>query len=130
MTTASVTPEVAIAIEELEATFPDCHVVVRADGEGGCWVVIEGVPLGPPHAQSDTWLGFRITFQYPNADVYPLFVRNDLSRLDGAPLGEGMSMNTFDGRPAVQVSRKSNHLDPRVDTAVGKVLKVLLWLQR
>lgn len=89
----------------------------------------EPVDPGPAYAQHETWIGFRITAQYPYADVYPLFVRHDLSRVNGQSLGEGMTPNTsFDGQPAVQVSRRSNHLNPATDTAALKVLKVLGWM--
>jgi hypothetical protein len=62
------------------------------------------------------------------ADVYPIFVRGDLAREDGAALGEAMTSATFQGRPAIQVSRRSNHLVATVDTAAIKFQKVLEWL--
>jgi hypothetical protein len=124
-------PTVAEAIEEIRATFDTSTVTVKEDGEGGAYVRIDPVDPGPPYTQRETWIGFRITAQYPYADVYPLFVRNDLSRADGAALGEGMAPNNaFDGEPAVQVSRRSNHLNPAADTAAIKVLKVLQWMAK
>jgi hypothetical protein len=52
-----------------------------------------------------------------------------LSRADGCGLGEGMSQNqNFGRRPAVPISRRSNHLDPRTQTALIKLQKVLAWL--
>jgi len=122
------TPTVAEAVEEIKQTFEGVPVVARDDEEGGAYVRIEPVDPGPPYAQRETWIGFRITAQYPYADVYPLFVRPDLSRTDCQALGEGMAAATFDGQPAVQVSRRSNHLDPGTDTAALKVLKVLRWM--
>ena len=44
--------------------------------------------LGAPYEQVDTWVGFHITQGCPYADVYPHFVRPDLSRVDNKPLGE------------------------------------------
>jgi hypothetical protein len=129
MTTAVITPAVTEAIEEIRATFEGAAVTVREDGEGGQYVRIDPVDLGPPYAQRTTWIGFRITAQYPYSDIYPLFVRHDLCRTDGHALGEGITMNhAFDGHPAVQVSRRSNHLNPATDTAALKVLKVLGWM--
>lgn len=125
----SLNPEVAEAIEEIRNTVGTDSVTVREDGEGGAFVIVEGVAPGPLYQQTETWVGFRITFQYPYADVYPHFVRSDLSRRDGRPLGEGTSPTTFEGRPAVQLSRRSNHLNPATDTAVIKLLKVLEWLR-
>lgn len=123
-------PEVATAIEEIRATFADHPVLVREDGEGGAFVIVEGVDPGPRYVQRETWIGFRITFQYPYADVYPHYVRGDLVRVDNKSLGEGTGPNhNFEGRAAVQVSRRSNHLNPATDTAVRKLMKVLEWLR-
>jgi hypothetical protein len=123
------TPPVAEAIEEIRVTFEAAVVTVREDGEGGAYVRIDPVDPGSPYLQRKTWIGFRITSQYPYADVYPLFVRHDLSRVDSQALSEGITPNnTFDGEPAVQVSRRSNHLNPATDTAALKVLKVLNWM--
>jgi hypothetical protein len=129
VTIVTITPVVLEAIEELHATFEGAAISSRADGEGGAYVRIDPVDPGPQYAQRETWIGFRITAQYPYADVYPLFVRPDLSRTTGRPLGEGFTANhTFDGQPAVQVSRRANHLNPGTDTAAIKVLKVLSWM--
>ncbi|GIK83306.1 MAG: hypothetical protein BroJett024_44110 [Alphaproteobacteria bacterium] len=117
------------ALEELERAYPDTGFSCRPDGEGGAFVMFEALPLGAPYEQSTTWMAFRIGFQYPNADVYPHYVRADLKRKDGRPLGEGMSTATYEGRSAVQVSRRSNKLDPAVQTAVLKLEKVLAWLR-
>lgn len=125
----ALTAEVAQAVEEIRTAFPDVVVQVREDGQGGAVVIVESVDLGAPYNQNETWIGFQITFQYPYSDVYPHFVRGDLTRADGAALGEGTSPTTWGGRPAVQLSRRSNQLDPSTDTAVLKLLKVLAWLR-
>jgi hypothetical protein len=122
-------PQVQKAIGELRATFHDCEIEVEADPAGGACVEVRGIPLGAPYSQADTWIGFHITFQYPYADVYPLFARPDLSRLDGRALGEGLGQAHFRNRPAIQISRRSNKLNPATDTATLKLLKVLQWLR-
>lgn len=121
--------EVAEAIAEIEATFPDSKVDVREEDQGGAFVVVDPVDPGAKYEQRETWIGFQITFQYPFADVYPHFVRGDLRRTDGAGLVEGMSPAQWEQRAAIQVSRRSNHLDPATDTAAIKLLKVLEWLR-
>ncbi len=127
----ALTPEVAEAVDEIRDAFPevDVDVAVREDGQGGAFVVVDPVDPGVQYEHRATWIGFQITFQYPYSDVYPHFVRGDLVRIDGAALGEGTSATTWEGRPAVQLSRRSNHLDPTTDTAVLKLLKVLEWLR-
>lgn len=130
MTTTNVSPLIAEAIREIQETFVRSSVAVDSDGAGGVWVVIEPVPLGPVYVQDETWIAFLITFAYPEADVYPHFVRPDLSRVDGAPLGEGFCPTTWGsiGKAGMQLSRRSNRLNPAVDTAATKALKVLKWL--
>lgn len=122
-------PEVNRAIAEIREAYPETTVTVREDDEGGAYVIVEEADPGPVYRERATWIGFRITFQYPHSDTYPHYVRGDLSRADGRGLGEGMSQNqNFEGRPAVQISRRSNHLDPRTETALLKLQKVLAWL--
>jgi hypothetical protein len=130
VTAASVTATITEAIEEVRETFADATVTVDTDGNGGAWVVIDSVPLGSVYLQDSTWIAFQITFPYPEADVYPHFVRPDLSRADGAALGAGFSLAKWglSGDVGMQLSRRSNRLNPAVDTAATKVLKVLKWL--
>ncbi len=121
-------PSVTKALDEVRAAFPGAEVSVREEPDGGAVVLVDPVDPGELYVQRETWIGFRITFQYPYSDVYPHFVRGDLTRVDGAALGEGMSSATFEDRPAIQISRRSNHLNPATDTAVIKLHKVLRWL--
>lgn len=123
------TPQVAKAIDQIRAAFPGVQVSVVEEGDGGAVVFVEDVDPGAQYVQRSTWIGFRITFQYPYSDVYPHFVRGDLTRADGTALGEAMTATTFESRQAVQISRRSNHLNPATDTAVIKLHKVLTWLR-
>lgn len=117
------------AIEELRAAYPDAQISADADNDGGAYVVMDPMLIGELYSHETSWVGFRITFQYPHADIYPHFVRADLQRKDGRPLGEGMSGgHNFVGRAAIQISRRSNRLNPATDTAALKVAKVLQWL--
>lgn len=120
---------VAQALTQLEASFPDCPIVSREDGEGGAYVLMEAVNLGPGWLPSQTWIGFRVTFQYPNADVYPHYVSQTLRRANGGALPPNMTPCVFEGRSAYQVSRRSHKLDPTLDTAALKLHKVLAWLE-
>lgn len=132
MSTANVTEAIAEAIEELQQTFPDATVTAESDGHGGAWITIDPVPLGPVYERDTSWIAFQITYPYPEADVYPLFVRPDLRRKDGASHGDGFRSVTWGPRaePGTQLSRRSNRLDPAFDTAATKVLKVLRWLEQ
>jgi hypothetical protein len=125
----AITAPVEKAIGEIRSSFQDCPVEADTDGAGGAFLIVRNILLGPPYAQPDTWIRFQITFQYPYADVYPHFARHDLTRLDGRGLGEGFGNAQFRNQPAIQISRKSNKLNPATDTALLKLLKVLQWLR-
>lgn len=123
------TPDVEEAIAELETAFPDHRIEASPDGQGGAYVVIDDLPLGPQYRPDRAWVGFVIGFQYPASDVYPLFTDPALARIDGAPLGEGFQKPvTWHGRETTQISRRSNGWNPAEDTAAIKVAKVLEWL--
>lgn len=121
-------PSVIQGIEQIRRSLPACAVECTPDGAGGGSVVVGGLTFGSPYCQTDGWIGFLLTFQYPYTDVYPHFTRADLARLDGRPLGEGLGMAQFRGAPAIQISRRSNKWNPAIDTAVIKLLKVYRWL--
>ena len=123
------TPEVQAAIQEIIEAFPAGRLEQVEDGQGGAIVTVHDIPVdGGKYQQPNTWVGFHITHTYPYADVYPHFVRHDLSRCDGKPLGEGTSLGSFRNQPAIQISRRSNRHDPTTDTALLKLCKVMRWL--
>ena len=123
--------EVSAAIEELKRQFDRASFSLREDGQGGAYVVMEPISLGPRYRPDATWLGFQIPAQYPYADIYPVFIRAESSRVDGvaftAPLTPGFQ---FEGRSAVQVSRRSGAAQNGSQKATAKLLKVLDFLAR
>lgn len=121
--------QVALALEEIRTRFSPAEFVVEPDDQGGARVRFGPVALGPAFAQNDTWLAGHLPAQIPYADVYPIFVRGDLSRKDGTDLTAPVTPNhTFMGQLSVQVSRRSNGRDPIVETPALKFAKVLAWL--
>jgi hypothetical protein len=122
------------AVDELQKAVLGANIVVEPDADGGAFVTVDEVDLGPTYDPSSSFIGFRITFQYPHADVYPHFVGAGVKRKDGKPLGDafhaGREWITPSGtRAATMVSRKSNSLNPAVDTAMTKLQKVLEWIR-
>ena len=126
---SAIVPAVTKTIEEIRCTFDKCAVEAVPDGSGGAIVVVRKIPMGSPYVQAEVWIGFRITFQYPYADVYPHFTNADLARSDGDGLGGGFGTAAFRGQPAIQISRRSNRLNPKTDTAALKLLKVIRWMK-
>ena len=120
---------VALAVESLRRDFPGATVDVEEDGAGGAYVTIHPVVLGVKFIPNATWIGGHITPQFPYSDIYPLFIGADVRRADGVafnpPITNGHS---FRGRSAIQISRRTNRLDPENQTASSKFQKVLYWL--
>ena len=126
-------PAVEKAIQDLQKAFPKATVCAAEDGQGGSLVEIDSVSLDPQiFVQSETWVGFHLKFQLPYADVYPIYVRPDLTRRDGRELRGGALHPNYDfqGRPSLMLSRSSNNQDPEQNKPHLKVLKVLEWLRR
>lgn len=122
-------PEIQQAVADLRRCFGETAVVALPRNDGGAIVTIASVDVGPGYVPQHTWIKFQIGFQYPQADIYPLFARHDLVRTDGQPHGKGITIAQFEGEPALQLSRSSNNLDADIDTAVLKVAKVIQWLR-
>lgn len=110
----------------VRAQYVEQPVAITFDAAGGVFVVVSDVPLGPPYLEQSTWLGFHISAAYPFADVYPHFVA-PVARIDGQPHGEGVAPTEWQGRPALQLSRRSNRWNPEIDNAALKAAKVLTW---
>jgi len=123
--------EVTSAIDQLRTQFANSSVEVKPDEQGGAYLIVDPIDLGDAYTDETrlTWVGFHLPFAYPFADVYPHHVRRDLARRDGRPLGEGMGFSRFEGfgRDSIQLSRRSNHRDATLETAVHKLLKVIQW---
>jgi hypothetical protein len=131
---SDIKPAVVAAIDEVRSSFPGRQIDIESDGQGGAFVRLHEVDLGPTYQPQKTWIGFQITFQYPFADVYPHFIRPDIRRADGKPFGEAIHPDKTFPRPsgsenAILISRASRHRDPATDTAVVKLAKVLDWIR-
>lgn len=132
-----VTPEIEAAIAEIQEQHPGASVTFIPDGDGGAFVSIDKLPLGSQYSQSETWMKFQITVNYPVSDVYPHFIDpavriKESEYAENSPMGEGSSVGNFrfagQELHAIQLSRKSNHLNSAIDTAALKLTKVLHWL--
>jgi hypothetical protein len=125
---------VSAALESLAEAFDDVERRVVPDGQGGAWVELLDVPLGTPYVQTSTFAVFLLPFNLPGSDIYPLFVRADLSRIDGQQLAQAFQVTqlTWPGetttRPVVQVSRRTRG-SFAAQTAAQKVAKVLNWMR-
>ena len=124
------TPEVEKAVEEIKTLFKAHKVDVEPVADGGARVIVHDVQLSEKYNPQITWVGFIIGFQYPRADVYPHHIDHSVKRTDGNPLGEAFSGPVkWQDRDCIQISRKSNKLDPSVDTAATKLAKVIEWMK-
>jgi hypothetical protein len=123
------TPGVEKAIEQLRQAFPESELSIEPDSNGGAYVFVTSVDIGAKFTPPKTWMGAHLPPQLPYADVYPLFMGGDVVRADGRPFVAPISPVPFQGRPALQISRRSNRHDPQLQSAATKFLKVLHWLE-
>jgi hypothetical protein len=133
--------EVEQGIEELRRGLPSHTVRVTEDPDGGAFVIVDSLCIGSAFEPNSSWVGFHITFPYPDADVYPHFI-DPVVRYTGAgeapnqhpdgdlptSLSRGATMPGFEVA-AIQVSRRSNRRDADTDTALYKLLRVLEFLR-
>jgi hypothetical protein len=123
------------AIASITAAYGQDQIHIVPDGQGGAWVEISAVDLGSSYAQETTFVIFLLPFNLPGADIYPIFVRDDLARRDSAALGDGLQHTTLSWpgqpsqRPVVQISRRTRREAFTSQTAAQKVEKVLEWLR-
>jgi hypothetical protein len=122
------------AADDIRQAFPDWGMNTVADGQGGLWVELTGVPLRAPYVQQDTFVVFLLPFTLPGSDIYPIFVRPDLARVDGRPVGDGFQATQLSwpgeaaARAVLQVSRRTRGSFIS-QTASQKVVKVLDWVR-
>ena len=122
--------EVLKAIEELKIQFASASVMATDDNEGGAYITIEPVELGEHFRPATSWIGFHIPAQYPYADIYPIFLGADVTRASGIPFVAPITPgHTFQGRTALQISRRSSAAQNGCQRAVTKILKVLDFLE-
>jgi len=123
--------EVSAGIEELKRQFPESPFTAREDGQGGVYVIIEAVNIGPRFRPEITWFGFHIPPLYPYADIYPVFIGPDVIREDGVPFTPPVTHGAnFDGRQAIQISRRNGVAGQGLQKATAKILKVIDFLER
>ena len=123
--------EVSSGIDELKRQFSNATLTVREDGQGGAYVLVEPVHVGRRCCPSETWIGFHIPAQYPYADIYPVFVGGELRRADGQPWAAPVTAgHQFEGRPAIQISRRSGAAQNGGQKVTGKILKILDFLEK
>lgn len=114
------------AVEAVRGHFADSTVQVLPDGQGGAFLIVNTVRIGALYTPDVTWLGFHLNTAYPSSDVYPHYIAR-VDRIDGRPHREGIQPVDWQGRPALQLSRRSNRWNPARDNAVLKAEKVTTW---
>jgi hypothetical protein len=116
------------ALENIRVSFEPTEWVVEPDGAGGVRLRFGPVALSARYVQRESWMAAQLPAQLPYADIYPVFVRGDLTRVDGSPLMAPLTAgHIFMGQAAVQASRRSPRRNPN-ETATMKLRKVLDWI--
>ncbi len=139
-------PDVEQTVQELREGFAGHDVRVKEDDDGGAFVIVDGIDIGEQFAPPTSWIGFHITWPYPDADVYPHFIdpkvryvgdkeapNRDPAGDSSADLPTAMARGPYVmpgfGIPAIQVSRRSNRRNAETDSALQKLLRVIDFLR-
>jgi hypothetical protein len=123
------TPSVAVDVEGLKRAFPNATVTVLAeDGNGGCYVLVDGVELGPKFSTAKTWFGAQLPASLPYADIYPLFMGPDVAKAEGSPLTGPFSSVQWQGRQSIQISRRNSRMAGG-QSAAAKFVKVVEFVR-
>jgi hypothetical protein len=123
--------EVTAALDDIKRQFPEADLSVRDDGQGGAYVVATPVRIGNRFRPETTWLGFHIPPLYPYADIYPVFMGAEVVRADGTAFVAPVTPNaSFEGRAAIQISRRSGAASNGQQKVTTKLLKVLDFLEK
>ncbi len=123
------------ALTDIVNAYGEGRVRVVPDGQGGVWIEIADVELGDTYVQDSTFVICLLPFNLPGADVYPLFIHDDLTRRDDNSLGDGFGATSVNWpgdaqpRPIVQVSRRTRGNAFAFQTPRQKVEKVLEWVR-
>ena len=115
--------EIARAVAELHATFPD-RVQIHED-PAGTIVAIIGVTLSERCSPRAGTLWFLIPYHYPDAAIYPFYLTG--ARPTGGMIGALQGV-VWRGEPAIQVSLRHTAWNPKLDTALGSALQTQAWL--
>ena len=80
-------PAVEEVLRHLREEFPGATLLFTPHDNGGGDAVVDGVSIDESLEPSTTWIGAHLSPQLPFADVYPLYIGDNVKRRDGTPLG-------------------------------------------
>src|SRR5688500_13417854 len=126
-------PEVSQAVEEIRRTFDGHRVDIEEESQGGAYVIVHDLPIGPRFAPCGAGVGFLVPFPRPRAAVDPHSLDGQVRLAPGGPYPAGIyppgitAGHTWRGKKALQVSRRSRRWNAAADTAALKLAKVLEW---
>jgi hypothetical protein len=120
---ATAPAEIASAVAELQAAFPER--VQTYDDPAGLVVAVRDVALGERWTPCTGILWFLIPYHYPDSAIYPFYVTG--ARPTGGMIN-GLQDVTWRNEPAIQVSLRHTSWSPKLDTAVGSALQTKTWL--
>jgi len=121
--TATMSAEIAGAVAELHAAFPQ-RVQIHED-PAGVIVAITDVALSERWTPRTGTLWLLIPYHYPDAAIYPFFLTG--ARPTGGMIA-GLQDVAWRGEAAIQVSLRHTAWNPKLDTALGSALQAQAWL--
>lgn len=127
MSAAVLAGPVAEGIRLLEVCFED-RVRYEPDGEGGAFVVVEGIDLGANWTVPRAELTFHLAYNYPASAIYPYYLPAGVIPASGS-MPPALQQVVWRETPVIQVSLRHANWDPRRDNALGAVMQTQDWLR-
>src|SRR5438093_8659010 len=97
---------VAEAIAELEREFGQLQA--EPAGDGGVYVTIAGLKIGPRWEPAIIDVSFLVPFNFPFNYIYPFYTNAVLTRVDGNALPSALQRVIWRERDVTQISLRPN----------------------
>ncbi len=128
------TDEQADALADVEATFHEYQVDHAETDDGGLWVVVHQVAIGPGWNRELIDLAVKLQVTFPTTPPYPFYCEPGLGRTNGQVLSptQATNIDTGDGVQRTQISLRINsqeRFDTGDETLSSRFMAVIDWLR-
>ena len=63
--------------------------------------------------------------------IYPVFIGSEITRVDGVPFAAPVTAgHNFEGRAAIQISRRNGTAEAGLQKATAKILKIIDFMEK
>jgi Prokaryotic E2 family E len=128
-----VTEEQAIALQDVQATFPQHRVDYEETEDGGLWVVVREVTIGPAWNREVIDVSVKLQVTFPSTLPYPFYCEPGLARTDGQSFPPVQpDVDIGGGIRRTQISLRivsQQRFDTENETVGARFVAVIAWLR-